>query len=133
MIPFRAFEMRAVQWGICSRVYPIPILTKSYGLVLFTPIKVYNVLITSFEMHSRYPLIDINCMRGTSFPYMYDEVGKKSHPHLYDYAAEYEGQVANIRASKELRDGDILLCNERLKNIMGIDRVDRADSILTMQ
>ena len=120
MIKLASYEFKEIQRGLYTSIYQIPVIFKGYGLVNFTPIRVHNVLITSFDMHTNHSASDVPALRGSIFPYMYDSIGNEicKREDLRDFATIFKKFHAHIRVSKELRDGDVLLSSERLKKLL---------------
>ena len=115
----RSCELYAVRLGLQRNKAPIAASVAFHGLVQFTPVRVSNVLIRTFDaewLGNPYPGLDLDQLRDCSFPYAFGEDGAydkdASQAGTTLFTTEYDGRlVGGIRLPRVLRDGDILLAS----------------------
>jgi hypothetical protein len=103
------------------RTSPVAVSVAFHGLVPFTPVRVSNVLLRTFDSQwigNPYPGLDLDTLRGCLFPYAFLEDGTydkdASAEEKVLFTTEYDGRlVGGIRVPRILRDGDILLANRK--------------------
>lgn len=119
-IYLRACEFHSVKIGLQRRASPLPVSVAFHGLVNFTPVRVSNVLLRTFDtdwLGNPYALLDMDALNGCEFPYMFDEGGAydklASTEEQVFFTTHYEQFLLTTRVPRSLRDGDILLASRK--------------------
>jgi len=109
-------EIYSIKTGVYKRISPIPVLTKAHGLLNFIPVRVHNIVYSTYIPYcigSLSPIFDIQYLRDIDFKYIYTRMGDLDVTSLDSlrreiYTARHDLYLVKSRIPTCLKDGDLL-------------------------
>jgi hypothetical protein len=112
-------EIYSIKLGMSKRVSPVPVLTKTHGLINFVPVRVHSLIYDTYVPYcigSLSPIFDVQYLRDVDFKYIYTRMGDLDLTTLDSlrrqiYTARHDLYLVKSRIPICLKDGDVLLAS----------------------